>query len=393
MLEGLKNKLMIFIILFGTYNIVSPIFVETFYDPNNYVLLVVSLIAFAILLISKKKLTISFWGVMLIAAFSFLFLVEEGGFSLVYYTKWVIFVISLLFYLVVLTSAGTVAEGNYKLLYWSVLLQLVLFAVEAFDKTSYITTRGGTYLLLCFDNKNATAMHLLTLACILILYAERVGEKRGRLHKIVPLLAFALCVFFIVLTGSRSSLVGIIFIALFAVVPKLKRHFSRPLLLFFVLLPFLFAAVYVALYLAGYGDLQLFGRPLFNGRQDLWVRVFEGDALGWIFGMHADFARPDGVPFQLHNGIVDLIASYGLIVTALFLFMIYKLLSSLLKTKNDTNLMVVVCLCALIIQSIGEAALFNGTRVIYICMILSFVERNPLYDAKRVASATAENGI
>ena len=393
MLSGLKNKLSVFLILFGAYNIIEPILTGTTYDPNNIILLAVSIIAFGFLLISKRVHGISILGIFGILIFAFLFLFIDGGFSFSYYTKLVIFAISLLFYYVMLQSNENISESNYKVLYLSVLLQLIFFVIESFDSSAYMTMRSGTYLILCFDNKNSTAMHLLTLCCILILYAERIKHKEGKRKTIVPLLAFVVCLYFIVLTGSRSSLIGALFIIPFYFLPKLKRRVSKLIMFCFLLSPIIFAAIYIALYNAGYGDLQLFGRTLFNGRQDLWIPVFEGDLFDWLFGMYSNFARPDGVPFQLHNGIVDLIASYGLIVTTAFLFMIYKLLSALLESCSDTNRMVVICICALVLQTIGEAALFNGTRAVYICMIMMFIERKSNNGIERTNQGITSNRI
>lgn len=393
MLNGLKNKFIIFILLFGTYNILEPVLTDSKYDPNNKVLLAVAVVAFFWFLILKKIHDSAIMGLFGVIGFSFVFLMFEGGFSLPYYTKWILFVISLLFYYIMLKNDDLIADNNYKLLYLSVLLQIVFFTIESLNSSAYTTMESGTYLVLCFDNKNATAMHLLTLCCILILYAERVKLRVGKYNAIIPLIAFAVCLYFMVLTGSRSSLVGALFIIPFYFLPKLKAHFTKKAALFFVLMPFLFACVYIVLYKAGYSDLSFLGRTIFNGRENLWLPVFEGSLSEWLFGMSGKFIRPDGIPFQLHNGVIDLIATYGIIITAAFLLMIYKLLVSLLDSHSSINKMVVICICALILQSIGEAALFNGTRVIYICMILMFIERGKQDGDRRINQTATRKRI
>ena len=376
MLSGIKNKLSVFIILFGLYNIIVPIVTQTTYDPNNVILLAVSMIAFVFFLFIKRKHDISLVVVLGLVAFSLIFITASlNSFSYLQYTKWLIFVISLFFYYIMFKSDIPLAEGNYRLLYLATIVQIVLFVMDLFNASAYTTMESGTFFISCFDNKNATAMHLLTLCCIMILFAQRAKTKKGKLRAIIPLAAFGVCVYLLILTGSRSSLVGAIFIIPFYFLPKLKRIVSKPVIFLFLIFPFVFAAVYVALYQAGYQDLQLFGRALFNGREDLWIQVFNGNFFDWTFGMYSQFARPDGMPFQLHNGTIDLIGTYGLIITVVFLGMIYKMLAWLYSSKSEINRMIVICVCALILQSVGEAALFNGTRVVYICMILMFIER------------------
>ena len=338
----------------------------------------VSIVAFVFLLIFKKRQNASVADVLCVIGvlvFSLLILMLGGVLSPGYYTKWVIFAFALLFYLVTLRSDEDVSDGIFKLLFLSVVVQSAFFVFQSFDDLAYVELTSGTFIKFCFDNKNSAAMHLLTLCCISVLYAERLKTKQEKFKIILPLITFAICFYFILKTGSRSSLIGAIFILPFFIAPSIKKYITRPILLLFVLSPFIFAVIYIALYKAGFGDLQFLGRKIFNGREELWIPVFEGNLYNWMFGMFSQFTRPDGIPFQLHNGIIDLIASYGSIVTIAFLTMIYKSLAKLLDTKNNTNRMVVICICALIFQSIGEAALFNGTRAIYICMILAFIER------------------
>lgn len=376
MFVGFKNKFIVFITLFGVYNVIKPILLGGKYNPSNVVLLGVSALIVLFLPSSKKKNDVPLLAILGIILFSLLVVLIDGKPVLTYYTKWVLFAISLLFYYVMLDQEVEVSEKNYRLLYFSVLLQVIFFTFESFDASAYTKMRSGSYLVLCFDNKNSTAMHLLTLCCILVLYLEKLKQSPVKKKRSVAFIAFALCLYFMYLTGSRSSLVGALFILPFYFMPNLKKRLSKPMVFMFLVLPFLFAAIYVALYNSGHGDLQLFGRSLFNGRQDLWIRAFDSDFKGWILGVYSKFARADGIPFQLHNGVVDLIATYGLLISFAFLAMIYKLLTSLLDSDSSINRMIVVCICALILQSIGEAALFNGTRAVYVCMILSFIERN-----------------
>lgn len=384
MLVGLKNKFLAFITLFGIYNVVEPILTKTLYDSNNVLLLAVSIVAFAGLVVRKLKNGASansmLWTVFIIA-FSFLILMADGVLSFGYYTKWVLFAFALLFYIVTIDGDEAVSDGVYKLIFFAVCIQVVFFIYNSFDASAYEKLRSGTYLKLCFENKNATAIHLLTLCCISVLYAERLKAKKEKLKIVLPMLAFAICFYFIIKTGSRSAIMGALFVLLFFALPKLKRYVTRPVLLLIILTPFIFAAVYIAIYKAGYADLQFMGRKLFNGREDLWMPVFEADWSEWLFGMYSKYTRIGAPPFQLHNGTVDMIASYGIIVTGMFLAMIYSVLSKLLKTKNDTNRMIVICLCAIIVETVGEAALFmGGARSIYICMIFAFIAKNTVSD-------------
>lgn len=133
----------------------------------------------------------------------------------------------------------------------------------------------------------------------------------------------------------------------------------------------------MSLYRHGHHSIILLGRNLFNGRELMWNSVFEQPLLNLLFGSYHVYTRGTGkLPFQLHNGIVDMIASYGVIITGWFLYLLNKVLRMIVRQRSKMSILIAICILSLMVQSSGEAALLIGNRCNFICMLLVFLNRN-----------------
>ena len=387
------NVFVVIITLFGLYSVVIPYFQGGFYDLNHKFLTVFVAISAALFLyVQGDKASIKFIDVILLIILSGLSILFAGYLKLSYYTKWIIFVVSLIIYCIVISNIGMVSETTYKIVYLSSVFQLIIHIIASFDSKYYISLRSGSYLILAFDNKNSSAMQLLFLGSLFILFIKRFMEKNKMKMVIISFAMLMATVYLIYLTGSRSSLIPIICMIPFLFFGKLNKCIKPSIIIFAILFPLFFAVIYVVLYKAGYDDLMLFGRKIFNGREELWINVFDGFPRKWFFGMFSDFISGDGrSPFQLHNGWVDMIASYGIIVTIMAVRLVYYILNNLRKTEKSINYLVIICVLGLILQSTGEAALMTGNRSIFVCLLFLFCERDSDDGSKKVAENRKSN--
>lgn len=372
------NFLIRVLAVLNAYFSIMPHFTKKTIDIDHRILCVV-IVAFFLLFLLKTKLKLSGNTVfaLFIVGISVVFVSFNAPPSFDYYTKWILFAISILLYIVCLNCAGEINESTLVFVFICNAFPFVFYLIESLDSTYYTYTKLGYKLKLTFENENSAAMQLLLLGCIFFLYARRCSERRKKVLKTICFIMIFVDAYLIFLTQSRSSLFAILFILVFSIFNRLDFLINKKTIMIGVAFPLLFAIGFVFLYRQGYQSIVLLGRNLFNGREEMWSSVFEQPLSNMLFGAYHVYTSGTGsLPFQLHNGIVDMIASYGVIVTVCFVYALNKILIRIYERKSRTGTMIVICCLALIIQSCGEAALLIGNRCSFICMLFVFLEAN-----------------
>lgn len=362
----------------NAYFSISPHFTGKTIDVDHKLLTVV-IGFFFLLFIMKSRFRISraTGSALLLATVSGIFVSFHTPGSFEYYTKWILFAISILLYIICLSNTGQIKESTLKVVFISSALPFVFYLLETFDATYYRHSRIGYKLMLTFENENSAAMQLLLIGGIFFLYARRCMDQHKRLLTAACFVMILADTYLIFLTKSRSSLLAVLFILVFFIFDRFDFLINSKTVFIGIIFPLIFAQIFVSLYRHGYHSIILLGRNLFNGREIMWNSVFEQPLLNLLFGSYHVYTRGTGkLPFQLHNGIVDMIASYGVIITGWFLCLLNKVLKMIVRQRTKMSILLAICLLSLMIQSSGEAALLIGNRCNFICMLFVFLNMN-----------------
>lgn len=372
------NCLISILAILNAYFSIIPHFNGKTIDVDHKILVVVIGIFFLMFIIkSRFRISQGTGFALLIAMVSGLFVSFHAPVSFAYYTKWILFAVAILLYIMCLNNASQIKESTLMLVFICSALPFVFYLLESFDISYYTHTRIGYKLMLTFENENSAAMQLLLIGGIFFLYARRCMDQHKRLLTVVCFIMIFIDTYLIFLTKSRSSLLAVLFILVFFIFDRFDFLINRKTIFIGILFPLVFALIFVALYHHGYQSIILLGRNLFNGREAMWDSVFQQSLPNLLFGSYHIYTRDTGkIPFQLHNGVVDMIASYGIIITGCFLYALNKVLRIINSRGTKMAILIVICCLALMIQSSGEAALLIGNRCNFICMLFVFVNED-----------------
>ena len=142
----------------------------------------------------------------------------------------------------------------------------------------------------------------------------------------------------------------------------------------------LFTLLYVQL-AENYGDIEMFDKKLFSGRQYVWESAFKQIRKYPIFGSGTDFAMisAQGETTQsTHNTVLGLLRTLGIIPTVTFLIYAGKTLDFKKKTRVDKYAQFAFISC--LVVSFFEQLLTE--RFMYM-LFLSFLLFNIKQDEKR----------
>lgn len=266
----------------------------------------------------------------------------------------------------------------------------VLFVVLFFSDKAYKYGEGTLpYLTLNYSNSNLTGIILLgNIGTLLVTlrYAKRISTR------IVVAIMSVLMFYLLYLTKSRLTF----FIAIAMIMCcVLNIKINNRILLFVILFPFLFFAIYKLLYMIEpLRDLTILGKPFFSGRIEVWqeaLAVLKGNPIYYLFGNLKEAQLKNA-----HNGAVAILCNYGIIGCIIFFTTLYlncKNLFSMSSTKCSNIAKCVVI--AMYATTISEAGVFLYTTdfAIYyvVCMIIIASERTIFTDnATQIAHCPGE---
>lgn len=373
------NFLISILAIMNAYFSIIPHFNGKTIDVDHK-LLVVVVGTFFILFILSSRLKISRGAAfaLLIVFVSGVFVSLHAPISFEYYTKWILFAVAILLYIICLSNVGKIKESTMRLVFICSAVPFIFYLMESFDMSYYTHTRIGYKLMLTFENENSAAMQLLLIGGIFFLYARWCMDQRKHFWTAICFIMIFIDTYLIFLTKSRSSLLAVLFILVFFIFDKFDFLINRKTICMGILFPLVFAVIFVFLYRHGHQSIILLGRNLFNGREIMWDSVFQQPLSNLLFGAYHVYTRDTGkIPFQLHNGVVDMIASYGVIITGGFLYALNKVVRTINSQRTKMGTMIAICCLALMIQSSGEAALLIGNRCNFICMLFVFMNTCP----------------
>lgn len=373
--NSICNIFVAFLAILNAYYMVAPHFNGGVLDIDHKMLIVVILVFFALILITVQRINQSVAMALCIIPIAWLFVTMSTGYigSFVYYTKWILFSGSIILYSIFLGMDFVIEERTLNIVFWSHVVPVLIYVIESFDPQYYVHTNKGPALILTFDNQNSASMQLLFISAVLFLSAKRYTDSEKKYRTFIAFVGIVALSYLIWKTGSRSSTLGVLLLLICYVLPSVQKLITKRTIVVFMLFPLFFAVLMVYLYRHNNTNFILLGRNMFNGREKMWAAVFEQPISRWIIGSYPVFTNGEGlIPFQLHNGIVDMIASYGCLITFAFLTALKRVLDRFNTFDSWMGKMLVVTVLALLVESTGEAAFMTGGRCTFICMLFVF---------------------
>lgn len=290
----------------------------------------------------------------------------SGGIRLTGLKKWVMFLMTLLYFQ---TAARLTPDvGTCRLLRrLADLLTVFLLAIYVLDRQRLYQMNGipTDYLTFGFSNPNLAGLFLTCL------YMLQLGQMKGKLWPVHAVFALILA-WFVIRTQSRNC---ILVLALYALLRLLHRDkpltLSRPAAHLTAWFPAIFAVGY--LLLVDSSRIQALFR-FFTGegkelgsRVEIWTWAVQNIAAAPLTGVYNGICAT-----QLHNSHLDIAASYGIPV----LILTCSLLARHLRRPVSAGFV-----CCLLL-GMGESALFSGGLGIYLFAGAFLLLREGEYEAE-----------
>lgn len=214
------------------------------------------------------------------------------------------------------------------------------------------TTRTNTNTLGWF------VMFLFMISCVLTDF-----KSKKLLKNLLIAALFALSFWAMFNYKSRGTTVVLLAFAFMVNLPakiyEKKRIFIVAVL--FTLFVILFPFIYLRLYGLDY-SLTVFGKPLFTGRQTLWLNVidkFKQNPLSLIIGLGSK-TDIGGNYLNVHNGILSIVVCFGLVGFAIYYgYILYKIwVLSDCVSNSTVKKGLLMFLCAVILLGFTENSSF-----------------------------------
>lgn len=220
---------------------------------------------------------------------------------------------------------------------------LTAILISLFIFTSKITIHYETILFegTFGDDINANMLGVWALASFYHWMCFLSTAKISKTIKILcRIIVSIVAVYYINISDCRSALFAIILFFILIVFKKkpLKNKSFNLVVKILLIGSLLFTILYVRL-AENYGDIEVFGKDLFSGRQYVWESAFKQIKKYPIFGSGTDFsmiANGQGETTQsTHNTVLGLLRTLGIIPTVTFLIYAGKTHDFKEKTKVD----------------------------------------------------------
>ena len=226
-------------------------------------------------------------------------------------------------------------------------------------------------------NTNGSGFVLFTFEAIMAACAGRY--KKGLVIKYVCYILIIVAIAFQFQFAGRSSLIGSGLLMVYLIFSKLFDKAKPRQVFWFSIFLCVFAIIFAYLYAIvlfekiGKGNLIIFGKDIFTGRQEIWADAFKQLNGHWLFGIGNTL---DSVPIlddtsgvtNLHNQMMGYLTCFGLSTFVAVSVLISLLLEKI--SKIFTRKYIIAYLLILILMSYFDTILYSTTNVIFIVCAL-----------------------
>lgn len=284
--------------------------------------------------------------------------------NLLYFRKFIIFITSLLF-LFVLCRVKVDERLIKSIIYITNVIGLsFIIAFFIFGKNEV------GLLTLKFSNSNLLGMWVSHTAIYSLIGMKILNSKKSY---IIGSFIFLGDLFILLKSESRTSLFVVVmfFIIYFLININFIKRVSKSVITILVMFPLIFSLIYMKIlnskFLNIFSFLEGEGKSL-TSRESVWKFALKVIKEHFVFGDYYGISHGTGMS-QMHNSHLDILASYGVIVFILVMYLIIKNLFKIRTNRSKISNLGIYGFLSILLIGIGEAALFSGGLGIY---ILSF---------------------
>lgn len=259
-----------------------------------------------------------------------------------------------------------VFNNAYK---YSFILQALLLVYFSLQSFAYVLVEDGIVLTsesltLGFNNPNLASIILFCVFDAILMY---FNEEHRYFVKICLFLLLLLLFYFIILTDCRITLFMsiVLFVSFFLAYIKsfgliMKKKIVTIAILVF---PIIFCIMYLYLYdIPRFRDMEFLGKPLFSGREILYVDFFRTLSENPLIGLCGKYKFANA-----HNGMLTILLNTGYVGLFSYLIYIYKNLRVLSNRINTTSdVLPFIAIVAIFVNSSVESAMLVGGNLFYV---------------------------
>lgn len=203
------------------------------------------------------------------------------------------------------------------------------------------------YMALGYPNPNQTGMVLMAMFLILLVF---IFKTRHKLLKLAGAGVAAYMAYMIWLTDSRACVL-MVALAIGALIISFPKRVNKFIVFLCFLAPFMMVLLELV-FSALVEGIQIMGETMATGRGSIFLDLVEG--LDWksvLFGDMLQYSHAN-----LHNGFLTVFARFGLIGTACYVLMLWRLYMQCYRNAKSAGPAEMIAFCGLLVILIHSAA-------------------------------------
>lgn len=208
--------------------------------------------------------------------------------------------------------------------------------------------RVAEYFVFNLDNSNMAGIYLFCIYCVNLIFCK--SSKKVYINIVI----LAAVMYLIYKTNTRTCFFSAIAVTAIYLFWR-KKQVNKVIIALCALFPIAFIFIYLYLFNVGYEDIEIMGKSLFSGREEVFVS-YMNHIDSFVEILIGDYTE---LPLQnAHNAPLAIFCGIGAIGTVATYYIILKNLNH--KEISQVGNIAVICILCCFIQSCGEAALFLG---------------------------------
>ena len=310
------------------------------------------------------KSNFSLAAIIILIAFISLFL---GGLSYAGFIEYLKFVSMISIWIIYPYIKINKLNNVFKISFLIQAILLILFSQQSFAY-EYVddgVTRISESLTLGFNNPNLTSM--IVFYVLVAIFSFQLGANSFLIKTFYAILLMFLY-YLIVKTDCRTTLFMSALLA-FSFLLMNKTQFigilvkKKIITIVTLALPMLYCVLYVYLsHLPALENVEFMGKPVFSGRQYLYVDLFSSLSENPILGLCAKYKFANA-----HNGMLTILLNTGFVGLFFYLAYIYKNLRVISKgIVHPDEVFHFIAIIAIFVNSCNEASILVSANLFYV---------------------------
>lgn len=290
-----------------------------------------------------------------------------------------------LFNLCVVGLTGRIGLGNISLYSYFILTYLNYISIKwnsnGIKLYSNLIILSSIFIMIFNINKfNPNGASQLILVFIIFYLINIMSYKKNRIIKLIKYIF--ICIYFVTIfkLESRMAIVSLIYMIILLVTPVaiitnkvIYRMIYSTTLIQTIVLP----CIYVYMYTSGkFNDLIFSNSSFFTGRELIWIEVFDKLKKDLLLGVGSKVSLQSFGEVNIHNSILTIMFSSGLIFTIIYIVLIIVILEKSRKTimRDDVSRICYIGFLAIIVNSSFENILIYLPTIWFSQILISIIK-------------------